>query len=184
MTPYNAVRILRDRKGINNKEIGYTNQKSINQSIAHHSVVFKPEELKMWVSTAPWQSGTFLCYDLKEVFKNPQMLVKTKNKQLPIPADTFFIENEYQQILKYRKQYKEIKANINKHQIIPEQEIHSFIQLNPYYYEAYNIIGDYYEEMKDIKKAIIYWKKSLDYEIPSIYESEKIRNKIKDYDKE
>lgn len=184
LTPHNAVRILRDRKGINNKEIGYTNQKSINQSIAHHSVVFKPEELKMWVSTAPWQSGTFLCYDLKEVFKNPQMLVKTKNKQLAIPADTFFIENEYQQILKYRKQYKEIKANINKHQIIPEQEIHSFIQLNPYYYEAYNIIGDYYEEMKDIKKAIIYWKKSLDYEIPSIYESEKIRNKIKDYDKE
>ena len=38
--------------------------------------------------------------------------------------------------------------------------------------------------MKDIRKAVEYWKKSLDYEIPSIYESDKIRNKIKDYDKE
>ena len=38
--------------------------------------------------------------------------------------------------------------------------------------------------MKNIEKAVEYWKKSLDYEIPSTYELEKIRNKIKDYDKE
>ena len=68
--------------------------------------------------------------------------------------------------------------------VTPVQEIHRFIELNPNYYEVYDIIGDYYKEMKNIEKAVEYWKKSLDYEIPSTYELEKIRNKIKDYDKE
>jgi predicted choloylglycine hydrolase len=184
LSPDKAVTILRDRKGINNKDIGLTNQKSINQSIAHHSVIFKPEELKIWVSTEPWQSGTFLCYDLKEVFENPNKLVERNDKQLTIPADTLFLENYYHDILEYRKQFKKIRESISGGLVIPVQEIHRFIELNPNYYEVYDIIGDYYKEMKNIEKAVEYWKKSLDYEIPSTYELEKIRNKIKDYDKE
>ena len=184
LSPDKAVTILRDRKGINNKDIGLTNQKSINQSIAHHSVIFKPEELKIWVSTEPWQSGTFLCYDLKEIFKNPNKLVERNDKQLTIPADTLFLENYYQDILDYRKQSEKIRESINNGLAIPVQEIYSFIELNPNYYEVYNIVGDYYKEMNDIRKAVEYWKRSLDYEIPSTYESDKIRNKIKAYDKE
>ena len=84
----------------------------------------------------------------------------------------------------YRKQFKKIRESINSGLAIPVQEIHSFIELNPNFYEVYNIIGDYYNEMNDIRKAVEYWKKSLDCEIPSVYESNKIRNKIKDYDKE
>lgn len=182
--PDKVATILRDRKGLNNKDIGLTNQKSINQSIAHHSVIFKPEELKIWVSTEPWQSGAFLCYDLKEIFENPNKLVENDDKQLTIPADTLFLENDYQNILDYRKLFKKIRKSINNGVAIPVQEIHRFIELNPSYYEVYNIMGDYYKKMKDIRKAVEYWKKSLDYEIPSTYESDKIRNKIKDYDKE
>ena len=94
------------------------------------------------------------------------------------------MENYYHDILEYRKQFKEIKKSINNGLVIPVQELHRFIELNPNYYEVYNVIGDYYKNMKAIRKAVEYWKKSLDYEIPSIYESDKIRNKIKDYDKE
>ncbi|MBP9982088.1 MAG: choloylglycine hydrolase [Prevotella sp.] len=184
LSPDKVATILRDRRGLNNKDIGLTNQKSINQSISHHSVIFKPEELKIWVSTEPWQSGTFLCYNLKEIFDNPNKLVERNDKQLTIPADTLFLENDYQNILDYRKQFKKIRESINSGLAIPIQEIHSFIELNPNYYEVYNIIGDYYNEMNDIRKAVEYWKKSLDCEIPSVYESNKIRNKIKEYDKE
>lgn len=184
LSPDKVATILRDRKGLNNKDIGLTNQKSINQSIAHHSVIFQPEKLKIWVSTEPWQSGTFLCYDLKEIFGNPNKLVKKNNKQSTIPADTLFLKNYYHNILDYRKQFKQIRKCIRDKVVIPVQEINAFIKLNPNYYEVYNIIGDYYREMNDIRKAVRYWKKSLNYEIPSTYESDKIRNKIKNYDKE
>ena len=175
---------MRDRRGLNNEDIGLTNQKSINQSIAHHSVVFKPDELKMWVSTQPWQSGAFLCYDLRDLFENPKSLVKPQERLIAIPADTLFLKNDYQRILDYRKKYKEIKKNVSNRLKITEQDINSFIELNPQYYEVYNLVGDYYKETNDIHKALIYWEKSLNCEIPSVYEIKKIRNKIRYYDKE
>ena len=72
ITPNDAVYILRNRHGVKNKDIGISNEKSINQFIAHHSVVFQPNKLRMWVSTFPWQIGEYVCYDLNEVFRNRQ----------------------------------------------------------------------------------------------------------------
>ncbi len=62
------VQILRDQRGLGNKDVGMGNQLSVNQLIAHHSVVFKPDSLLVWVSAGPWQEGKFICYDLKKVF--------------------------------------------------------------------------------------------------------------------
>ena len=55
-----AAEILRDRKGLNGKDIGMGNEKSINQLIAHHSIIFKPAKLLVWVSTAPFQLGKYV----------------------------------------------------------------------------------------------------------------------------
>jgi hypothetical protein len=63
-----TVAILRDHEGMNNEDIGLGNEKALNQFIAHHSIVFEPEKLKVWISTAPWQMGQFVCYDLTKVF--------------------------------------------------------------------------------------------------------------------
>ena len=62
-----AVDILRDRYGKNSADIGLSNEKSLNQFIAHHSVVFEPCKLRFWVSTSPWQLGKYICYDLNKV---------------------------------------------------------------------------------------------------------------------
>lgn len=66
--PQKAAGILRDTLGLQDKLIGLSNEKSINQFIAHHAVIFKPQELKMWVSTAPWQMGEMVMYDLAAIF--------------------------------------------------------------------------------------------------------------------
>ena len=64
-----TVNILRDRKdGLHNADIGMGNEKAINQLIAHHSIVFEPEKLIVWVCTSPWQLGEYVAYDLKKVF--------------------------------------------------------------------------------------------------------------------
>ena len=54
INPQSAAKLLRDQKGMNGNDIGMGNEKSINQLIAHHSVIFKPGERLVWVSTSPW----------------------------------------------------------------------------------------------------------------------------------
>ena len=63
-----AAAVLRDIKGVDGEDVGYCNDLSINQMLAMHSVIFKPAEKKIWVSTSPWQFGKFVCFDLDEVF--------------------------------------------------------------------------------------------------------------------
>lgn len=57
VTPKKAATILRDHK--------------VNRPTTHHSVIFKPEERLMWVSSQPWQNGKYVCYDLNEIFNSP-----------------------------------------------------------------------------------------------------------------
>ncbi len=63
-----AVSILRNRMGKNNAELGMGNPLAVNQLIAHHAVVFKPSKQIAWISTAPYQLGKFVAYDLNKVF--------------------------------------------------------------------------------------------------------------------
>ena len=63
-----AVSILRNKNGLNNQPLGYGNEKALNQLLAHHGIVFQPEQLKVWVSSNPYQLGEFVAYDLNEIF--------------------------------------------------------------------------------------------------------------------
>ena len=63
-----AASILRDQKGLNDKDIGIGNEKAINQLIAHHSIIFEPAKLLVWVSSNPYQLGAYAAYDLKKIF--------------------------------------------------------------------------------------------------------------------
>lgn len=63
-----AAAVLRDIRGVDGEDVGYCNDLSINQMLAMHSVIFKPAEKKIWVSTSPWQFGKFVCFNLDEVF--------------------------------------------------------------------------------------------------------------------
>ncbi len=94
------LQILRDQRGLGNKDVGMGNQLSVNQLIAHHSVVFKPDSLLVWVSAGPWQEGKFICYDLKKIFNLDITRIK-ENKEIytasrTIPADTFLNSAELQ----------------------------------------------------------------------------------------
>ena len=62
-----AAAVLRDIRGVDGEDVGYCNDLSINQMLAMHSVIFKPAEKKIWVSTSPWQFGKFVCFDLDDV---------------------------------------------------------------------------------------------------------------------
>ena len=179
-----AANILRNRHGLNNVDIGLSNEKSINQFIAHHSVIFEPTELRFWVSTSPWQLGEYVCYDLNNIFDSSTTTIESYVlSEYNIPADTLAINDAYKRVCRYREQYKTILLAIEDGSNISAEYKNEFITNNPNYFQVYNTLGDYEESIGNYKQAVFYWQKALLHEIPREAEKSDIINKIKQYDK-
>ena len=173
LTPQKMATILRDRKGLGNINIGNGNEKAINQLIAHHSIIFMPDSLRFWVSTSPWQLGAYVCYDLKKIFSMEGLQGNTEISlsALTIPADSFLQSKEYADFLLFRK---------NKMALLHQQPIDTAqtVQSNPFFYDAYRIVGDYCKENKWNAAAIRYYQKALQLEIATAEERKAIEEKI------
>ncbi|MDY6801974.1 MAG: C45 family peptidase [Bacteroidota bacterium] len=183
----NVASILRDQKGLNNENIGMGNEKAINQLIAHHSVIFKPEELKVWVSTSPYQLGEFVCYDLNKVFSKATAIKKPEiidERSLMIPADSFLYTNDYDNFKRFKILRTKIKKAIKTDTKIPNSALlfNELIALNSEFFETYVYIGDYLNHFKVYDKAVLAYREALSKEIPNIYQRKNIIEKINDID--
>ena len=172
-TVQKTVDILRDTRGLNNENIGIGNEKSINQFIAQHSIVFEPQKLKVWVSTAPWQCGQFVCYDLKKVFALRGM---KKNQEIidsayTIAPDTFLKTRAYQNFIAFRNIAKRINNGGN---VDPD----SLVIDNPNYYNAYVLAGDYSFGRKEYAKARNFYQQALTRVIATKQEEDAIKQKM------
>ena len=105
----------------------------------------------MWVTTSPWQSGEFICYDLNKVFKDVDFSKEISEKALIIEKDSLFLSNDYSKVVKYRNRVKEIKSAISNNEKIEADVINSFLNINPNNYYTYRLIGDYYMEVEKNK---------------------------------
>lgn len=184
-TPLNvheAAGILRDRYGKGGADIGLGSEKSINQFIAHHSVVFEPSTLRFWVSTSPWQLGEYVCYDLNNVFGGDVMAQSFALPQYNIPCDSLALGDEYVRVCRYREQYKSIVSAIEDGGVVSSDFQQDFISNNPNYFQVYNTLGDYEQSKGRYKEAVAYWQKALSLEIPRVAEREDIISKIQKYD--
>jgi isopenicillin-N N-acyltransferase-like protein len=173
-----AAGILRDKNGLNDQFIGYGNAKSLNQLIAHHGVIFKPEQSKLWISTPPYQLGAFICYDLRDVFRSPESFRAIDS--LSITGDPFLTTVDYQ---KY-EDFKRTKQHINKFVMLgvpfelDARKERDFISNNPVSYVTYMTLGNYYEARKQPQKAIAYYQQSLQRNVASENEEKIILDKI------
>lgn len=168
-----AAYILRNRFGTNNTDIGLTNEKSINQFISHHSVIFQPEKLRMWVSTNPWQAGEYICYDLTE---------GRRLKAMTIPADSTIITHDIPNVLLYRQLAAIIQESINNGVSVPREYLEVLLSVNPEYYGTYRIIGDYMSAAGDRKAAVQMWKTALQKETAHKKDRLELERKIHKYD--
>ncbi|MEN8121047.1 MAG: C45 family peptidase, partial [Bacteroidota bacterium] len=161
--------ILRDQKGKGGKNIGMGNEKAINQLLAHHSVIFKPEQLQIWVSTSPYQLGEYIVYDLNTIFSDTlDFYSDVFDSSLTIKADPFINSEEYIKFKKYKEITKLLQKNLNQESIKPFDEdfFENYRKLNPEYYYTSYIIGEYYRKIKNKNKALKYYKMALQKEIP------------------
>lgn len=176
-----AAEILRDQRGLANKNIGYGNEKAMNQLIVHHSVIFQPEKGLMWVSTAPYQLGKYICYDLNKVFAGAEMVRKNEvvyEASLTIEADTFLKTNDWQNFLAYRDLKQEIKQHIKAKQFGIDAKAQSIIAANPEYWEAYFWAAEYERAKGNKQKAIALYEQALSKEVNARSEVEKIQSLI------
>src|SRR5690606_28629191 len=181
ITPEIAAEFLRNKEGLNNLEIGYGNEKAINQLLAHHAVIFKPEERLMWVSANPYQLGEFVAYDLDEVFEkfdSGEIQNSVARDSLSIPEDEFLHSQDFQNYLEFKKKSNEFDQKINLNQIISAQELDSFIKLNPAFWKTYFVVGEYYFHQKDYQNALKNYQIALTKEITTLPDKELILKRI------
>ena len=138
-----VAQILRDKQGHQGKEIGFGNEKALNQLLGHHSVIFMPEKRLIWVSTAPYQLGEFVAYDLNTVFNLNTLPKRSLGiDSLLIPEDPFASSSEFQDYINFRELKKELTLLANNSSNYTEADLKKaerIIELNPDYYHAYEI---------------------------------------------
>lgn len=172
-TVQKTIDLLRDRRGLRNSDIGLGNEKAINQLIAHHSIVFEPKKLLVWVSTSPWQLGPYVAYDLHKIFALQGM---KENKEifdtpLNIPADSFMRTDDYKNFILFRS-YKQRIADGGS------ISVDSLVMSNPAYYHTYVIAGDYLYKQKRFADALPYYKTALAKIIATKKEEDHIKAQI------
>lgn len=171
--------ILRDRYGVGGRDIGLTNEKAPNQSIAHHAVIFKPEEGLMWVSTEPWQSGRFVCYDLNQIFAAPDFSGEIYAEALNIPADSLFMTNDYPRVVAHREMTAAIKEAMSSGKPLEKGYMDAYIANNPELYYVYRLSADYCISHGDKAGAAGYLRTGLTKEIPRLAEKEQMEKQLK-----
>ena len=174
-----AASILRNRKGVGEAELGLANEMAINQFIAHHSVIFQPEKKRMWVSTAPWQCGKYMAYDLNKIFSDAvDFHHEIATLSLTIPEDNFIKQANYKQFMAYKQLTKLIREKTQRKETIETKVLNLYEASNPSLYYVYEVLGDYYAAIQQIDTAITYWQKALTMPIPKQAEKVRIKQKI------
>lgn len=182
LTPEKAAGILRNKDGLKETKLGLGNEKALNQLLAHHGIIFKPEEGKVWVSANPYQLGAFVAYDLDDAFKkfesgnlNQSLSIEAET----IPEDDFILTKAYQDFKEFRVLNESLSKSISDGEKIPEEKINKLIGLNPYYWKVYALAGDYYFQQKKYKKAIICFKQAQSREVTCLLDERDLEKMIR-----
>jgi hypothetical protein len=180
LNPNKMVDILRNKEGIDGLELGYGNEKALNQLLAHHAVVFKPEDRLVWVSSNPYQLGEFVAYDLNKIFtKNNAKFEVVASEELKIKKDDFINTKSFQEYEKYRVLDRELDAVINEKGNLAPSFINEYQSLNPNLWIVYYKIGNYYYEKGWYKAAQIEFEKALTKEITILPKRLQILDRLK-----
>ncbi len=169
LTPEDVAAILRDRNGIDGKDLGFGNEKAVNQLIAHHAVIFSPDDLVAWVSSSPYQLGEFVAYDLKKIFAEgaDSQQINSFSDSLTIAVDPFLRTEQYSQYAYFAKTRDRIQHYLftGRGDLLTEAEVTQFEKSNPNSFLTYYYLGDYYKSRGGWQRAKAYYEQGLTKEI-------------------
>ncbi len=177
-----AISILRNTKGLKDNNIGYGNEKSLNHLLAHHSVVFRPNDLKVWVSSNPFQLGEFVCYDLNKIFDEDFKFKEDYSiaeEDLTIDKDSFVNSIDFKNYNQYRILSQKVKKKIKNKEYIFTETLNDLKELNSDYWEPYFLLGEYYYYTNQYNKSLNAFNIAQSKEIPTVSEQKEIEKYIK-----
>lgn len=171
-----VLKVLRDVSGLQNENLGLGNEKALNQLMAHHGVIFKPSELKMWVSNNPYQLGAFDAYDLNTVFKSKEL---KPIKNLELQKDDFINSKDFKRYKKFRVLHKTIEIATNSKKIVSNEILTTYKKSNPELWLVYKQLGDYFYSQKQWQNAADNYQIALQKVISSKDQQKSIEQKLK-----
>ncbi|PIB37856.1 C45 family autoproteolytic acyltransferase/hydolase [Maribacter sp. 4G9] len=178
--PEGVVSILRNKEGLDEESIGYGNEKALNQLLAHHGIVFQPEDLLVWVSSNPYQLGEFVAYDLNKVFNLPKVTNQPITQtNLNIPKDPFLQSEAYKNYERYRMLRDELEDAISGKAHIDQSRLENLVALNPNFWEGYFLAGLYNYNMGYDYVAEKYFEKALEKEITTVPDRENVEQYLR-----
>lgn len=180
LDPIKMAALLRNTEGLEGQLIGYGNEKSLNQLLGHHAVIFQPEKRLVWVSSPPYQLGEFVAYDLNKIFNRPfdqtnSLAVDT----LQISQDPWVHSQEFSDYEAYRKMDRTIDHRLKNKETISTKEFENYQSLNPAHWIVYYKKGVYHFERKEWAAAKVQFEKALTLEITTQNDEEKINQYLR-----
>lgn len=185
ITPEIAAKILRDTNPLKDSlPLGFGNEKALNQLLAHHAVIFQPEDLKVWVSANPYQLGEFVCYDLKQIFgqkHDPESLETLSDGKSNIAEDPFVHSDAFRKYEQYRIEDRKMDAFLESESGLTDTFVEQYQSLNPDLWLVHYKPGLYFYRRKEWEKARPHFEAALTKEIttrPAKLQIEKYLKKI------
>ena len=181
INPKIASEILRNKDGLQNKALGYGNEKALNQLMAHHGVIFKPKEKLVWVSANPYQLGEFVCYNLDAIFKErkAKSIISFQQENLNIAKDPFLETIQYKNYQKFRIEDDKIDSHLKNKDVISPEFIQHYQSLNPDYWVVYYKAGLYFYQKKEYLLSQANFEKALTKEITTVPDKTAIEKYLK-----
>lgn len=181
LNPEKMTEILRDKSGLKGEDIGYGNEKALNQLLAHHAVIFSPEKRLVWVSSNPYQLGEFVCYDLNKIFSDKRLKTgEFATSKLNISKDPFVDSEEFENYEQFKMMTSEMEKAVDENDVLLSDDFTEFYQsLNPDFWLGYYLAGKYYFKLKDYSRAKIEFEKALTKEITTIPDKKNVEKYLK-----
>ncbi len=180
-----AAAIMRNTKGLEGLQLGYGNEKAINQLLAHHSVIFKPQQQMVWVSANPNVLGEYVAYNLKDIFSKPHINNQGTVQQsaLNVAADPFVYSEAYKSYEQYRKDDRLMDKAIESEEILPLGFVKTYQLHNPNLWIVYYKAGVYNYNKGYYAAAKAEFEKALTKEITTMPDKEHIEEYLKKINK-
>lgn len=181
VTQQNMADILRNKYGHQGAEIGMGNEKAIDQLLAHHSIIFKPEDRIFWISCGPYPEGTYIAYDLKKIFEKNTVVNESTDicsSDLNIPEDPFLSTEENDKYITYKTLLTKFASRKMSEDGCDEM-VKLFIESNPEMHTVYSTLGNYYYAKQEWTKAKGYYETGLQKQVPNLSEAEHMSKRLK-----
>ena len=97
VSPADAVRLLRDRRGPGDTELPLGDRRAIDALIATHGVVMNTKSRVVWVSESPHLLGRFVAFDLERLLAPDYDPASDHASLRALPADPLLTSGRYEQ---------------------------------------------------------------------------------------